>query len=591
MAEDDKIYDQKIILGQIVSIDEDTGKVLVNFLTIQGQHQFNMPAPFFGIASWIRAYPEINSLVLVGRSQVESELRILQVLDISEQTRLLLNKVSTIGGKSTDEIQAVDTVARASVPKEGFPFRKLRQGEIEAVSSGHAEWWLSSTGETVSRSGIIRSANRSRMGLQETLATGHDFQGLDASQISNNDHIYFGVVRRATDEKVFETQKYLTTEALSKEISALLEDNSDLKAKWDKLVGERSALETTYTSQINSYLAKVKTIKSALGHPDSYKQVTQVISSLNTPLQALQEFRFNLEKQEVFGSTLGYSQADFTAGLKDLRLLQLNLEKDRDLINSSVDPLNKAYVDSAMNNLTSLTLVTVPALKLEDVFKTSIQSLADKKAKVTQTLETLLKTSEVEKEQVETRHIYKSILMEQNQFCKEYHVNISWKGSPKTLYDHKIGHVFDADGVREKNPTTQLPLRSREKFFCEDGTSTVIFVDSQGNVSHILSPSATSGYVLTVPKGNAKMTIGKDINVEVGREALIHVGSHCTIHVDDLLEVEAKDINFKSRNNITLQGKAIKLISETTTDIESAITTLKSTTLVEVAAPNFIKPN
>lgn len=592
-SEEIKAFDQKLILGQIVSVDEDNGKIQVDFLTIQGSHIFNMPSPFFSLSSWLRAYPEEGALVLIAKTSVNQEPRIIQVFDQSEQTRLLLNTVQSVGdSKNPQSVPAPDSVGKATAPPQGLPMRKLKKGEIEAVSNGHAEWWLASSGDQVHRAGLVRNASSARQGSTESLAASHQLQGLDYSLTANLDNVYFGVVRRAVDEQIFASQQVLKSTQLSKEISALLQDNSDIQTKWNAIKVLRAPLESKYISGISALTTKVKSIQMSLGQPASYPQVRGILQALSQPLVYLQQLRANLELQDEFASMVSYSQEDFTAGVRDLRSSQLIIETARDTINGSLSPLNKELVDGAVNTLAGLAPIKVPILNLDSIFQTTLQNLTNKTTQIQTTLDNLLKVSQTKSQQVETRHVYKSLLQDQNNFCKEYHVNISWKGTPSTLYDRKIGHVFDKDGIRLKNPTTKIPSRSEERFYCTDNTATVIFVDENGNVSHILSPSATNGYVLNIPRGNAKISMGKDLDLHVGESATVHVNTNCSINILKTLEVVAEDITFRARSgNLKLQGKSVQIISEQDLDITSSKIGLHGTALVEVVTPSFITPD
>jgi hypothetical protein len=589
-----QMMDQSFILGVIELIDENLGKVKVRYLSIQGGQTLNMPNPWFGGTAWLRAYPAVGSFVLVAKTQVGQEAHIVKVYDQSEQARLLLNFVPGISADPTKQAQGyippVDNIAEAQAPPEGLPFRKLRAGELETVSSGRAEWWFSSNGSQIGRSGLVREVFDAKKSVRESLAAAHTLQGLDHSQVENTDMTHFGVVRRALDVNIVKAQQLINVSQITQEIEALLRDNSDQKAVAAKLQAEVEATRKDYESAAAAVQSKAQSLQRVVKLPESYTQLSQLDEPIKTSLQKIQLYHLALEKQELYGSTLGYAQEDFTAGVKDVRLQQVEVESAKTSIEGALPAKDRGQMDMALAVLANQGPREVPKLDLDKVFSTTIQSLEAQKQKVKLTADALLKATSVPKEEVEERHIYKDLLLEQGQFCKEYRVNLSWKGSPTTLYEAVRGHVYSADGLREKSPTTQLPLRSRETFYNDDGKATIIFIDVNGNVSHILSPSATDGYTLTIPKGNARMRIGESLDLTVGKSATVHVSDHLSIQVDKLMEVEAEDIKWKARNSIEMEAPVVRIKAGTMATTTAPMINLSGSSTVVVETPSFIHP-
>jgi hypothetical protein len=133
-------------------------------------------------------------------------------------------------------------------------------------------------------------------------------------------------------------------------------------------------------------------------------------------------------------------------------------------------------------------------------------------------------------------------------------------------------------------------LRSRETFYNDDGKATIIFIDVNGNVSHILSPSATDGYTLTIPKGNARMRIGESLDLTVGKSATVHVSDHLSIQVDKLMEVEAEDIKWKARNSIEMEAPVVRIKAGTMATTTAPMINLSGSSTVVVETPSFIHP-
>ena len=587
------LLDQSLIIGVVDLVDEALGKIGVRYLSMQGRQTLNMPNPWFGGTAWFRAYPTEGSFVLVGKTQVGQEAHIIKVFDQSEQARLALNFAPGISSDPVKQAQGylppIDYIAEAQAPPEGLPFRKLRGGEMEMVSSGRAELWLSSNGMRVERSGLVRHVGDSKKSSEATLAAGHTLQGLDYSQVADTDMVHFGVVRRALDVNVVAAEKLLNADQISQEIEALLRDNGDRKIAADKLEAEVQNVRKSYETTTKLIQTTATSLQRVVKLPESYNQIKQLVAPIKDALQKIQLYRLALEKQEMFGSSLGYSQADFSAAVKDVRLQQVQVEATGTRIDGALPTLDTKQLDVCLAELTDQGPKTVPVLNLGSVFSTTIQSLEAQKKRILATTETLLQATSVPKEEVEERHINKELLLEQNQFCKEYHINVSWKGNPHTLYETRKGHVYNPDGLREKSPTTQLPLRSRETFVDDNGKATLIFVDVQGNVSHILSPSAKDGYTLVVPKGGARIQLGENLDLTVGKNATIHISDHLSLQVDKLLEVEAEDIKWKARNSIELEAPTVKVTAGVSATTTAPMIDMSGATVV-VDATAFIHP-
>lgn len=583
------ILDQSQILGVIDLVDETLGKVGVRYLSMQGRQTLNMPNPWFGGTAWLRAYPTEGSFVLVSKTQVDQEAHIIKVFDQSEQARLLLNFAKGISSDPAKQAQGylppVDNIAEAQAPPEGFPFRKLRGGELETVSSGRAEWWFSSTGTQVGRSGLVRQVQDARRLTTSTLAAAHTLQGLDHSQVADVDLIHFGVVRRALDINVIAAQKLLNASLISQELEALVRDNTDQKAAWKVLDEEVKTSRSVYEGSTLKVQKLAQKLKGAVKLPESYDQLEQLQEPIREALQSIQVYKLLLEKLEVFGTSLGYSQPDFSAAVKDIRSQRVEVEALEVELKTSLPAKNLNQLAKLLADLENQGPKEVPNLNLDKTLQGALQNIDSQKKQLEVTTEALLKASQVQKEEVEERHVYKTLLLEQNQFCKEHRISVFWKGQPNHLYEVAHGHVYDSDGVREKSPTTQLPLRSREAFVGDSGKATVIFVDVNGNVSHILSPSATDGYTLVVPRGNGRMHLGESLDVTVGKSATIHIADHLSIQVEKLMEVEAEDIKWTARKSMEFNAKVVKINADVATNITSPTIQLNGIT---TALPTLI---
>ena len=93
----------KLILGRIHSIDETKGMVEVSYITETGFQKFNIPSVFGGNDSWIRAYPQVGSYVLISETTEKQFPEIVKVFDPSEKTRYLLSQGVNINSDLLDE--------------------------------------------------------------------------------------------------------------------------------------------------------------------------------------------------------------------------------------------------------------------------------------------------------------------------------------------------------------------------------------------------------------------------------------------------------------------------------------------------------
>jgi hypothetical protein len=585
------LIDQKLILGVIEAIDEDAGTVSVKYLTQAGKFTFNMPAPFFGRTSWIRAYPAQSSYVLIGRTKNDQDPYIIGVVDQSEQTRLMLNDATGVNATGTPGTLApVDKVATAAAPPGGLPFRKLTAGEIEASSSGKAQWWMAENGDFYTKAGIPRHVMYSGGSFDEVHAAGHYQLGLDTTIDTDADQTYFGVVKRAVDSTSFQVGQQIQASQISTEIDALLANNSNISDAWNKLTAAGNTAASLYTSALTQAVNKINGIKLIKNNLASYNQLSACLPFLTSAINNLYSYRTALSAEELFGQRYGYSQIDFENALVSLMTQQSELQS---LVDYITGPIANGSTDFDTANtqvmgVSDQSAIQVPSLNFSAILGKTVTDLKNKQANVQNTLTTLFDALAVPKQEIDSKYVYKSYILEQNYFTKEYRVDVSWKGSPNKLYQKVSGNVYNNVGIKETNPSTGIGLRSRESFFCTDGTATVIFVDSDGNVSHILSPSATNGYTLTVPKGDAKVTLGGDLSLTTG-EATIHITKNLTLMVDKMVEINAQIIKLNASSRMQFDSDFME-INANVLNVNTTSTTLQSNASVTIATPSFIHP-
>jgi hypothetical protein len=418
--------------------------------------------------------------------------------------------------------------------------------------------------------------------------------GLDAKVTSMADSSFFGVVRRPVDQKAFLAQNLISAAQISEQIKATIGAQTDKKLQVQSFKQDISTKQTAYSKSIESLATKSKAALSQLKHAEDYIKIIPELQSLaTTVIKDTNAYLLSLKALSSYGTSYGYSQADFDLAITTLSQQLLDIQTASVAVaNFSANTFDSIDLTSSVTTYSNLSVVKVPDYQIEAVLDKSTKEQSDKLQAIQNKVQDLIQASTLKNvEPVESRHVFKSYLLEQNQFCKEWRVSLDWKGKPGTLYSHNFGHVYNNDGIREKGPSGK-PLRSRQTWFTDAGNTTILFVDVDGNVTHILSPDATQGYTLTVPSGNAKMTIAKDVELEVGEQCYVHVNKHCSIIVDQILKVEAESIEFLARKNIKMVAPDIQIGDETTQRVQELGIQLNRTATAQIAdvAPSWIHP-
>lgn len=521
------LFSSALHVGRVDSIDKVKRTVWVTYLTSEGHREFDIPTISSNPESWIRSGIEPGALVLIAQTRQATQPEILKVFSLSEQARMALNKVIEIEAEadSTQKTSPpIGNLAVAQLPETGLPFRELQSGEHEAVSNGRAEWFLSSFGDFHQRGGVARSGLQSYSGKSFGLAAAFERRGLDSSLTALDDTEYFGVVVRPIDSTTVEMQKILDTQQILNEIQANQADTSQLEAKLTQLLSELTTSQTAYTVSLNQ-LAKAtqQAINAQLAN------TIQALTQLIKPALALKEL----------GTVYGYQNLAFESKLAALmdQLVEL-----------------KELGSNAKAGELKVTAINLPSFGLDQALKDQTAFLDSQTQKAQATLDQLLQAAKVKAEDViDSKYVHPSYVLKDGFFAKEYRARVSWKGSPHDLWDKQAGHVFDDGGKEVLNPLTGVACRSRERFFSSNG-ATVIFVDANGNVSHILSPDATKGYQLYIPKGSFHGRIGKDLDLDIEKDGRIHVHHNLAIQADRVIRVAAEAIE--------LMGKRIKLAGD-----------------------------
>lgn len=117
-------------------------------------------------------------------------------------------------------------------------------------------------------------------------------------------------------------------------------------------------------------------------------------------------------------------------------------------------------------------------------------------------------------------------------FAKEYLRNVSSKGPPYTLVDHREGHVIENDQSEPTSSVTGKKLRSRTKFGTSRLEEATLEVDVEGNMNVSLPDNASYGVNLNVNRTDLKVILGRDEQHNVGRNLLYDVSQTALITAD-----------------------------------------------------------
>ena len=609
-------FKTKIIIGQIHSIDPANGKISVSYLTEQGFKTFNMPSVFAGSSSWIRAYPEINSYVLIAETNEDQFPEIIKIFDPSEKTRYLLHDGVEVNYDTTRGIKPFDRVAQSKsnavdeLGVIGFPYRQLQPGEIEASSNGKASFWLGSNGELVLKGGLSKIEIDPFKNNIEAFSAGHNLLGVDSSLENLYDQEYFGVVRRGATN---ETEVFGNIRRASNRIQKLSNSqtnyeniNNTIKTLGDKAIANQNTLNISYNKIIDQiFLPSL-----------SFGVLLDSINTLNTfaaiYIKSLKTYR------DYSVSYLGTGESNIQLIDKDLKSLDTWKQNE---VQAFIDEARKTRgADQEINLLKSLrgdaTATAVPATNstkidrknstyLKEIPEVNIEDYTNKfQNSITKTnlgvLTTqkenakteLLNSSEVKN--VDSKYLYPKLQVlakpgGQDSFAKEWRVNVSWKNSvtdnPTPLYEKIAGHVYEEDGTLSRYANREL--RSAERFWTEDNQQSFITVDVEGNMFNHMVGGV--GYSVVAKNGSINLEAGKELFITAGSAQVGNKGTSTSIikiNGNLIIDVSGK-LTFRSgeeihsKSPIVSSNSEITEINTTLNKVTSSITNIEGFAFLE----------
>ena len=577
----------KILVGQVYSIDEVNGTIEVKYITESGFKKFNIPSVFVGNDSWIRAYPQIGSYVLIADTEDSQFPEIIKVFDPSEKARFVLDEGLKIDENPEtprsvtpfDRVASATNDAKDELGKIGYPYRRLKAGELEASSSGKASWWLGSKGELILKGGLSKLEMDPFKNTLETFSAGHLKLGLDSTLDSYGDQEYFGVVRRPTsnrdslfssintiDSRIAKlTRIEVSYERINKAIldldSIATENKNDLNVQHQ--LGTQLIKDSNSLASINNYFLRLSDV-----HTQTYIQSLQSLSDYS--------------KSYVPDSS---NITKLNEGITELKTWKASID---DFINKSNRPQDPGNDEETLlkavksgeyfKEIPEIDIKSLSSSLSNEIIALPLSTLQDRKAALN-IEKASVETQQQEEEQaktkkIEAKYLYETLVLNpkadsDSVFAKEYRVNVSWKGSndtvPRTLYEKIAGNVYKPDGTPELYSGAYL--RSRETFGTEkessqpsDPVNTNIYVDTNGNMYTQLASGASKGYTLGVPDGPTKITCGGNLEIKANLTGSTTAGASSIINIekgDFLIQVGKSSIKFTSSGDITITGTSV----------------------------------
>ena len=575
----------KILVGQVYSIDEVNGTIEVKYITESGFKKFTIPSVFVGNDSWIRAYPQIGSYVLIADTEDSQFPEIIKVFDPSEKARFVLDEGLKIDENPEtprsvtpfDRVASATNDAKDELGKIGYPYRRLKAGELEASSSGKASWWLGSKGELILKGGLSKLEMDPFKNTLETFSAGHLKLGLDSTLDSYGDQEYFGVVRRPTSNRVSLFSKINTIdsriakltrvevsyERIDKAIldldSIATENKNNLNVQHQ--VGTQLIKDSNSLASINNYFLRLSDV-----HTQTYIQSLQSLSDYS--------------KSYVPDSS---NITKLNEGIDELKTWKASID---DFINKSNRPQDPGNDEETLlkavksgeyfKEIPEIDIKSLSSSLSNEIIALPLSTLQDRKAALN-IEKASVETQQQEEEQAKTKkidskYLYQTLVLnsEANSdsvFAKEYRVNVSWKGSndtkPRTLYEKIAGNVYKSDGTPDLYSNAYL--RSRETFGTEKESSepsdnTNIYVDTYGNMYTQLASGASRGYTLGVPAGPTKITCGGNLEITANSNDSTTAGAASTINIvegDFSINVGSSSIKFTRSGEITITGTSV----------------------------------
>jgi hypothetical protein len=585
----EKYLDHRLIVGRIENVDEELGTIEVSYISQEGFKSFNIPHPHFGADSWIRAMPELGSYVLIGTSQYNQFPEIIKLFDPSERVRIALNHILEIkpdaDPNNPKEMMPVDRISRASAGRpDGRPFRKLRQGEMEIMGRGKSSIWLSRRGQLLEKASVARRLIDSDRSMIQDWAVGHEKLGIDA-YLKNClwDSEYFGVVRRPPDDPTdLPLGTLLNVAAIVQEINGSIAIQDRVTSQVSNFKSQLATLKQDYEKQLTELKEKskdwLKTLKSttdAKTYPDTCNTSISYISNLISTLDKLTAVAGQLK---TLGTSVNYVNVPYDIALNQLdqqrKVIQTNGTTIEETTAPVFDSTQQEQVQVQFDTFTKLEVTKIPEYTPEAAIAAAFDKYKLAAAGMDAQIQEAINEAKiivpgdvhVIKKYVWTEPKLKDTGKGTKEFAKEWRMTLSWKGYPRKIYEHSIGHVYDSEGKEETTPVTGKKTRSRHTWWCDPPNEVKTgaeWLDTDGNLIKFLAECASKGFVFVIPDGHHYLDVGRTAELRTGDDAIAKIAGNLKIVVAKDVIVDAENFIFKARDKFQVDATQIILNQET----------------------------
>jgi len=171
---------------------------------------------------------------------------------------------------------------------------------------------------------------------------------------------------------------------------------------------------------------------------------------------------------------------------------------------------------------------------------------------------------------------WKEYIKKDDQFAKEFYMELHWKGTPATLAKIQYGICTDENGEEVTETKTGENLRYRKELSTQTDDIYGEYVDVAGNKRMVLPTAATEGLFYELTGGNSSWTVdvGKDEIKTIGENKTTDVGKNHTFTIGD-----ANDITVGGDETITIGGEQFMRVTGNVTHVCSGVYSIKASLL------------
>jgi ElaB/YqjD/DUF883 family membrane-anchored ribosome-binding protein len=415
-------------------------------------------------------------------------------------------------------------------------------------------------------------------------AAGHEKLGIDA-YLKNClwDSEYFGVVRRPPEDPTnLPLGTLLNVTAIAQEINGTIAIQDRVSEKVAKLKSELDTLKQTYEKQLKEladkskeWLEKLKKTSVAKDFPDTCATSLPYIANL---VGTLDKITAVVGQLRTLGASVNYVNASFDIALSSLsdqrKIIQDNGATLKDVEAPVFDEFQQREIQANFVTLSKLEVVVIPPYLPEANISETFEKYKTAAAGMAAQLQEVINEAKIivpDPVHVLKKYVWTEPKLKDNgkgvkEFAKEWRMTLSWKGYPRKIYEHVIGHIYDKEGKEETTPITNKKTRSRHTWWCDppnDVKSGAEWLDIDGNLIKFLAECAQKGFVFVIPDGHHYLDVGRTAELRTGDDAIAKVAGNVKIVVAKDVTLDAENILFKARKSFQVDATTIVLNQET----------------------------